>query len=411
MTRALFLPASCSLLLLLAAAPAAQEPDVATVGAATEPVALDGTLIPAEAEAVSFWPEAWSGELLFLEVAAHGSLVAAGQVIARCDPRGIDEQLRAEEEELGAARVNHRLAAAKAELEERAAVERAELAEAALRRAHQGLADFHGYELPARRAQAELSEQRTRDNLADQEDELAQLEAMYRADELTDATEDIVLMRSRRELERSRHGAELARAARAHQQEFDWARELEVREEELRKQQSAFERLQRELELDRAGRRDRLEREERELQRKEEKLARLRHDRENFELRAPRDGVLLHGAIDDYRPGAAPPRHARGTRAQLRTDLFCVAAPDRFAVAVKVGESQLARAPRGAKVRIEPVVATDRAIAGVLRLESFPLPDSARGPENQYAGTVTVDGPLHGWAPGMRAKVVVTEGS
>ncbi len=405
------------LLPLLAAAPAAltaagpaapQEPTPARPA-----LELAGTLVPAEWEAVEFWPEAWSGELLFLEVREHGSRVEAGQVIARFDTRGIDEQLRAAEEDLDGARLALELDRRRAELEARATRERLGLAEADLERARQALAAFHEFEMPMRERQMEQTELRTRDGLQDQKDELDQLRAMYEDDEITDATEDIVLKRSERQLERSVAGARLAAAERKHQREFDWRHETQRREEELRSKTSAVEKQRAEAELDQRARRDRLARAERELGRKEERLARLRQDREAFVVRAPRAGMLMHGRVEDYHPGAAAPRHARGGRGTLRAPLFTVARPEGFHVAVRIDETDLSGLPTTAEVAVVPTIMTDGGVGGDpqirgrLEFELFPLPESARAATNQYAGVVHVDQRMTGWAPGMRAKVVL----
>ena len=49
---------------------------------------LDGVFIPAEFDEIAFWPEEYSGELLVLEVLAHGSPVNEGDVIARFEMYG-----------------------------------------------------------------------------------------------------------------------------------------------------------------------------------------------------------------------------------------------------------------------------------------------------------------------------------
>ncbi len=402
------------LLPLLAAAPdagasaAPQEP--APVQPALE---LAGTLVPAEWEAVEFWPATWAGELLFLEVAEHGARVEAGQVVARFDTRGIDEQLRGAEEDLDAARLSLELDRRRAELEARAVRERLALAEADLERARQAMAAYREFDMPMRERQMEQTELRARDGLQDQKDELDQLRAMYEDDEITDATEDIVLKRSERQLERSIAAARLSAAQRKHQREFDWRHESQRREEELRSKTAAVEKQRVEAELDQRARRDRLARAERELGRKEQRLAELRQDRESFVLRAPRAGMLLHGRVEDYHPGASAPRHARGGRGSLRAPLFTVARPEGFHVAVRIDETDLSGLPTTAEVAVVPTIMTDGGVGGApqirgrLEFELFPLPESARAATNQYAGVVHVDQRMTGWAPGMRAKVVL----
>lgn len=57
-------------------------------------------------------------------------------------------------------------------------------------------------EMPAKRARAELDLTQMKDNLTDQEEELTQLELMYKGDDLGDKTKEIVIARTKRRLER-----------------------------------------------------------------------------------------------------------------------------------------------------------------------------------------------------------------
>ena len=60
------------------------------------------------------------------------------------------------------------------------------------------LSRFLEWEKAMRLQEADLRLQGSKDNLADQEEELAQLEKMYKSDDLTEETEEIVLKRQRR---------------------------------------------------------------------------------------------------------------------------------------------------------------------------------------------------------------------
>lgn len=68
----------------------------------------------------------------------------------------------------------------------------------------------HGEIDSARRVEeAELSVRRAEDAVDDAKDELEQLEALYKGNELADATKEIILKRGRRNLERGRKEADL----------------------------------------------------------------------------------------------------------------------------------------------------------------------------------------------------------
>src|SRR5262249_13441759 len=62
-------------------------------GAAPAGGERNGVFAPASSAALSFWPEAYAGELLLVEVMPQGSAVKEGDVVARLETRAIDEQV------------------------------------------------------------------------------------------------------------------------------------------------------------------------------------------------------------------------------------------------------------------------------------------------------------------------------
>lgn len=391
----LALPAAITL------APAPQEP------AEPEAAPWHGTVTPAADDAVEIeiWPDAWSGEWLLLEVAPHGARVDEGAVIARFEPRALTEAIEGAERSLEAARLEHRLATGRARLEEQADRQRLEQATAALARAEESFDAYLREQLPMRHEQAALGDLNSVHGIQDQEAELAQLEAMYKADELTDATEELVLMRARRNLEQSRAYLDLARRQRRLTADLDWAHEQAERTEAIERQRAELERQRASAELDGAARRARLQRSEHEVARSERELARLREDTRFLELRAPRAGILLHGGLRDYEPGGAPQRHERGGRAATRRALFTVAGGERWEVILELGEAERARARGETPVNVAWPGLDGSVHGGAMTMESFPTPRSAGADESRYLARVSRLGRLEGAAPGMRVEV------
>lgn len=128
------------------------------------------------------------------------------------------------------------------------------------------------------------------DGLLEVREELAQLEMMYEAPALGDATAEIVLNRTKRRLERMEAGHTLREQRSAELKERTLPREMADAELELRAKTVALEDARRKLELGRLGReaalRD-LEQEARELEREEQDIEReaglLEADRERWD--------------------------------------------------------------------------------------------------------------------------------
>jgi multidrug resistance efflux pump len=208
---------------------------------------LEGVLVPRVGEEIQIWPEAWSGELLMLEVVGHGSWVSRGDVLARFDTRDFDEAVERAERDLRTAELgleSTRLGAAHAEAGAR---ERVEDAQYSLERARKELESWEKDELEIRRRGEELSAQYTQHNIDDQQDELDQLEAMYAGDELVDATEEIVLRRSRRNLTRSKVSQKLNLDRVAQQREMEIPHQTRAKRQAVDRAGAALRRLEEQL--------------------------------------------------------------------------------------------------------------------------------------------------------------------
>lgn len=87
------------------------------------------------------------------------------------------------------------------EIESKLAIEKSKLE---LTLAQKALDHFVNVEMPAKRARGELELTQMKDMLTEQEEELAQLELMYKNDDLGDKTKEIVIARTKRRLERAK---------------------------------------------------------------------------------------------------------------------------------------------------------------------------------------------------------------
>lgn len=361
-----------------------------------------GVLAPLGGAALSLWPEAHAGSFVVLEVLPSGTPVAAGEVLARCDARAIDEQLADARLELGTQRLNHEATLERNRLEAQAAESARARAQAGLERARRALESWRTNELAFSARQDELSQRYQEANLEDQTDELDQLEKMYAADELVDATEDIVLKRSRRGLALTREGNALALERARVRRELDQALERERREEELRAQEEAFERLGREQALAAQARADAELRSSAALAKKTEALARLERDRALFELRAPEAGVLLHGARRDWRPGKSPTRIERGATLATRAEVFLVVPPEPGAVAFEVTDAERARFADGSELVVRPLHGQGE---GRARVTLDPLPRALGTGDLTLEAVATLAAPLAGARYGERVRL------
>lgn len=367
-----------------------------------------GIVAPASYAAIALWPEQYAGGFSLTEVAPHGALVNEGDVVAKLDPRSYEEELHRMELETRSAEIRHEGVVERNKLDASAAALSLEQAKASLERAKRAFEGYKKFELEFDKRQEELSKRYEQANIDDQVDELDQLEKMYKADALVDATEDIVIKRSKRQLESTRFGVELSSDRRKYREDFEKKMTFAQREEALRSQEEGFARLVKQQELDAKARADGELRSADSLREQQQKLERLRRDRKLLELRAPRSGVLLHGAAKDFRPGRNPPRYERAGNLATKTEVFLVAEPEPLAVNVDVNDAELAQARTGARVAVQSLVAPGEKVMGTLTVDAYPR--SASPSDATYEARVALDAPLSGVVYGSRAKLAIEGG-
>ena len=168
-------------------------------------------------------------------------------------------------------------------------------AERAERIATEDLKRFVTLERDQREDALEFSLKNAQDYLAYQEEELKQLVKMYEADDLTEETEEIVLRRTRDDVERSRQYMIRARESLEKGVDVDLPRSQEQLENALKKAVLSLEKIKANTDLELAEKAASVGKLDRELRRAEERLSRLTSDQQWMTLKAPISGLTCLG--------------------------------------------------------------------------------------------------------------------
>lgn len=227
----------------------------------------------------------------------HGSVVRKGQKIFWFQTDAIDKQIEEARLELELAEKNHQ--EAQARHQQFLALQ--QLDQSTAERSWQQAQQDHEYYLRVdrefRRRSAEVSLKFSRAALENAEEELNQLEKMYRSDDLTEESEEIVLKRSRQAVDDARFRFESA------ENQFNRTiNEILPRGEE--EQKDRFQRAEITYQATIGDLQRNLEKREIEMQKQnlkfaeqQQKFQQLLADREKMLLKAPRDGVLVYGNL------------------------------------------------------------------------------------------------------------------
>jgi multidrug efflux pump subunit AcrA (membrane-fusion protein) len=148
-------------------------------------------------------PQAYRGELQITEIVTRSGPVEKGDVILRFDATRLEEEIHQARETLTETKSRLDMAREERDMAVEAARVRLERAQRARLAADHELEIWEKYNSDRMLRTAQLSVQQRENNLADQKEELAQLEAMYEGTRLDSATKEIVLERARRNVNMS----------------------------------------------------------------------------------------------------------------------------------------------------------------------------------------------------------------
>ncbi len=258
-------------------------------------VELEGVFESGQVTPISVAPEAW-GELAVVEVVPHGTQVKKGDVLIRFETEKLEEEI--DNLRAGAPLEDLNLKVARQELDalEKSTPLSLDNARRQKMEAEQDMAYYEDVTRGMRERDAEEDVKRIEQQLAYAREELDQLEKMYKADDLTEETEEIILERARNDVAYYEWIAEQTRARSQRALTTSIPREHDAQRRNVENQHLAW--RQAESGLPEALKKKRLEIEaqERAREKSRERLADLEKDLAALTVKAPHDGVVYYGA-------------------------------------------------------------------------------------------------------------------
>ncbi len=402
---------------LLAAAPAAQDQEtnpegppgkVHTVarGSVAPVIKLDAVLEPARAARIRIRPKAYKGELKILKAVEQGGLVKKDDLLLEIDPKPFEKQLAAAERGLRVARAAFKAKRDGAALEEKSAAADLQKAEQALEDAETNLKIFKEVEGKHLLARTEQSVKFSEDTLENQQEELDQLLKMYKSEELTNETTEIVVKRARRALERAKKQLEMTRESAKVTREVRYPQRLRTVEEMVRTARLSLEKFRISQEHARVERKASLESAEEDFAKTEKSVAELRADRAQLTLRAPFAGRVFFGASQNGQWASALEMEQQlkpGKKVQAGMVLMTVCGMS-LSAATNLPEKSFFNVEKGAEATVKPVSLPGVTLKGTV-LSKAPVPGSTGG----FPLKIDLKKSPLKLLPGMKAKVTIKE--
>lgn len=257
-------------------------------------IEVDGVFESANSTRISVIPKAW-GDLTVVEAAPHGTTVKKGDILARFDTVKLAEQVDDLEKARPLAELTFKLAQQELAALEKTTPLTLEAARNAKMHAEEDLAYWEdkGREMDERDAKENVSQ--LENYLLYSREELNQLEKMYKADDLTEETEEIILKRARDSVHQYVWNLEQTKARTERQLTTSIPRRQQTSARAVKQQQIAWRMAEATLPEQLKQKRLEIAGQERGLKKSAGKLDELRSDLEALTVRAPHDGIVYYG--------------------------------------------------------------------------------------------------------------------
>lgn len=320
-------------------------------------VKLNGVFESVQATELSADTEQLSS-LTIRSIIPHGSRVRKGQVVVAFDTEDVDRKIKEARRALQLSKLTMEddefsfaqfLATQK--------LDRAN-AERTYKSAKQSYDNFMQVDRDQSVASAKFSLKSSQASLENAMEELKQLEQMYKEDELTEESEEIVLKRAKQSVESAQFrlkNSEIQTQRNIEQSIPD--RELQ-HNDSLARAELAYQKSLKSLQLARQRREIEIDGKREKLQKEEDDLKVLVAERRSLQIQAPHDGIVFHGQLSRGKLSDKPGSLKKEAKVSGSQVLATVTDPSKLQIRVDLTEAQLNQVTPGTRGHASPAVNT-----------------------------------------------------
>ncbi|TWU41714.1 HlyD family efflux transporter periplasmic adaptor subunit [Novipirellula artificiosorum] len=312
--------------------------------------------------------------LVIKKIVPHGTRIQPKAAVVWFETEAVDERILKAETDLSLAKLS--LSESEFAFEQFGKQQDLDR-EAAQRTRREAKQDFDNFVAIDRQQQIESAEYQLKNAKASLEyvqEELHQLEKMYKEDELTEESEEIVLKRARRAVENAQYSLKLTetRTRRSLEQTIP---SLQAKEEaKLEKAELDYAKTVQNLKDARQRRKIEQDQKKRDFEKQQADLVELREERRRFVITSPIEGIVYHGKLTRGRLSDKPSTLDTGSKATAEQVLATVVDPKRLRIRAELTETQLASLKAGIKGTATPVAFPGTELAVTIKsIESVPL--------------------------------------
>lgn len=359
---------ACSFVCLLGLIATAQDKEqgkteekAAVKPTAKAPVKVTGVFEPVDGHELAAGTEQVNS-LVIKKIVPHGTSVKKGQAIVWFETEAVDQQVSDAENALRLAELTQQEAAF--DYQQFLAIQKLdrEVAVRTKRDAQRAYDNFVKVDRDRNVETTEFNLKSSRGSLENALEELRQLEKMYKEDELTEESEEIVLKRAKRSVESAQFRLKSSEitAQRALTQGIPG--EQETQDDTLARALLTYDKAIRSLELARQRRDIEVAKGKKAFAKQQADMQELRADRQRLVLRAPADGIVYHGKLTRGKLGEKPSALAADVTVTSKQVLVTIVNPANMQVRVDLPENLLQRVQVGSVGVAKPKAFPDRKI-------------------------------------------------
>ncbi len=294
----------------------------------------------------------------------HGTKVSKGQNIVWFETEEIDKTIKDAEIDLRLSKLTQEDEefSYKQFLETQTLDRKA--AELARQNAQQDFDNFVQVDREHQKATAEQNLKSAVASLENAEEELKQLEQMYKEDDLTEESEEIVLKRAKQSVEFAQFRLDGTKITSDRTVKQTIPRTQAQQDESLARAQLTHQQKMHDLDSARRRRDIEIARKRDKLKDEEEKVKEMRDERKKAVLQSPLDGILLHGKLTRGKLSDKPSALEEGSTVTGKQVIATVVNSARLQVRIDLNEDQLSKLAVGDKCKVTAKAFPDHQFNG-----------------------------------------------
>jgi HlyD family secretion protein len=327
----------------------------------------DGMFVPAQSATVTIDTKSWS-DLIVKDIVEHGSDVKKGDVLISFDRDKIEEAIVAAEAQQLIDDLQLKVARQVAALDERALRIQKAAQETAKARAVRAVEVYKTFDRPLDTRKTKSDTRRKGESLEYQKEELKQLKKMYKADDLTEETEEIILTRQQNVVRMITEDLENTKIVEKKKLKIDLPQKLDDLEIALEKQELTFDTAVLKTPVNTLTKKLALEKLERETTKKRKALADLKSDRDRLEAVASAAGVVYYGAFEKADWTVASVQAALRPKGKVapRVPVMTIVQPGSLRVQAWIKETDLRHLKKGTPAEVTAAALPDVPLSATL---------------------------------------------